>query len=153
MPPCYDFSEIASLYKEIKKIVLLAENENDEKAVILSSVNEMRNALDHLMRCYDSNNKDECKKQIDKAKGHLFRAGYDAYELLAMEATTKIKKIFSQFSTETITKVFPQYYTNIYPLISKFEKKLAKARSSKKIGYDFYDEKGEIDVNKIQSAF
>jgi len=49
MSHCFDFSEISALYKEIKKIVLLAENENDEKEVILTSINEMRNAFDHLM--------------------------------------------------------------------------------------------------------
>ncbi|WP_457594027.1 hypothetical protein [Hydrogenimonas sp.] len=153
MPRPYDFSEIASLYKEIKKIVLLAENENDEKEVILSSVNEMRNALDHLMRCYDSDNEDECNRQIDKAKGHLYRAGYDAYELLGIEATTRIKRVFEQFDTETITKVFPKYYEEIYPKVSKLEKALMEARASKKVGYDFYDNDGEIDTGKIQKVF
>ncbi|WOE69106.1 hypothetical protein RZR97_08290 [Hydrogenimonas thermophila] len=153
MSPCYDFSEIASLYKEIKKIVLLAENENDEKEVILSSVNEMRNALDHLMRCYDSPNEDDCLKQIDKAKGHLYRAGYDAYELLGIEATTIIKELLEKYDILAILIVFPDYFTEIYPIVSELEKQLADARAYKKVGYDFYNDDGEIDVERIQKAF
>jgi hypothetical protein len=146
----FDFSEIASLYKEVKKIVLLAENENNKKEVVLSSVNEMRNALDHLMRCYDEDNFDH---QIDKAKGHLFRAGYDAYELLVIENTIIIKEVFKNYNISIITKVFPEYFSEIYPTIEKLEKKLAEVRANKKVGYDFYDDNNEIDTAKIQIAF
>ena len=66
-----DFSELSSLYKEVKQIVLLAENLNSKQEVILSSLNEMRNAFDHLMRCYNEDN--DTKYQIDKAKAHLYR--------------------------------------------------------------------------------
>jgi hypothetical protein len=146
----FDFSEIASLYKEVKKIVLLAENENNKKEVILSSVNEMRNAFDHLMRCYDEG---DFEHQIDKAKGHLFRAGYDAYELLVIENTITIKELLKNYDIGTITKVFPEYFSKIYPTIEKLEKELAQARANKRVGYDFYDEKNEIDTAKIQIAF
>jgi len=150
---CYDFKEISVLYKEIKQIVLLAENVNDKKEVILSSINEMRNAFDHLMRCYDEENIEKCNKQIEKSKGHLFRAGYDAYELLAIETIKNIKLNFKNYTPDIILQVFPNYYNEIVFLIDDFEKNLAKVRGNKKIGYDFYDEDGEINSKKIEEAF
>jgi|GEM_PF-4731363 len=106
------------------------------------------------MRCYENRiNQEECKKQIDKAKGHLFRAGYDAYELLGIEATTKIKSTFSKYDPSVIIKVFPNYYETVYPQVSKFEEQLVIARANKDVGYNFYNDDGEIDVEKIQNAF
>ena len=150
---CYDFKEISFLYKEVKQIVLLAENINEKKEVILSSINEMRNAFDHLMRCYDEENIEKCNKQIEKSKGHLFRAGYDSYELIAIETIKDIKLKFQNYSPDVILQVFPNYYNEIVILIDEFEKNLAKVRSNKKIGYDFYDENGEINTEKIEEAF
>ena len=150
---CYEFKEIALLYKEIKKIVLLAENINEKQEVILSSINEMRNAFDHLMRCYDNEDINLCKKQIEKSKGHLFRAGYDAYELIAIETIKNIKLNFKNYTPDIILQVFPNYYNEIVFLIDNFEKNLANIRGNKKIGYDFYDEDGEINSKKIEEAF
>jgi hypothetical protein len=96
---------LSSLYEEVKKIVLLSENKNDEKAVLLTAVNELRNAFDHIMRCY----LDECdfKEHIKKAKGHLYRAGYDAYELMAIDLSSQIKHLLKDYSFEIINKVLP----------------------------------------------
>ena len=43
-------SEIIELYFRVKKLIIEAENVDPEKRIPLNSVNEMRNALDHLMR-------------------------------------------------------------------------------------------------------
>jgi len=147
----FDFKEIAILYKEIKKIVLLAENINEKDEVILSSINEMRNAFDHLMRCYNENSNPQ--QEIYKAKGHLFRAGYDAYELIALETIKTIKQNLKNYSPTTILQVFPNYYNEIVILIDRFEKELTKIRGNKKIDYNFYDENNEIDTQKIEKAF
>ena len=121
---------LSILYKEIKQIVLLAEIVNDERAVLLTSVNEMRNAFDHIMRCYLDES--DYKKHIDKARGHLYRAGYDAYELMAIDIFTQIKEILNERSTEAISHVIPKYYKVLLPRMQELEKELMDARANKK---------------------
>ena len=126
-----DFSELSSLYKEVKQVVLLAENLNSKQEVILSSLNEMRNAFDHLMRCYNEDN--DTKYQIDKAKAHLYRAGYDAYELLAMDCSENIKNTLNNYELDIISKVFPEYFAKYLPKIHEIDKKLGQNRANRDI--------------------
>jgi hypothetical protein len=44
------FSDIKDLYLEVKEAIILAENFDKRNDVYLSPLNELRNALDHLMR-------------------------------------------------------------------------------------------------------
>ena len=125
-----DLRLLSLLYKEVKQIVLLAETVNEENAVLLTAVNELRNSFDHVMRCY----LDECdyKKHIDKAKGHLYRAGYDAYELMAIDIFVQIKELLKDRNISAVTIVLPEYYKTLLPRMNELEQKLMYARSNKK---------------------
>jgi len=72
-------------------------------------------------------------KNFDKAKGHLYRAGYDAYEIIVMSKLAEIKDIKEQFKLEAITTAYPDYFTKVVPVISKAKKELVSARANKKI--------------------
>lgn len=125
------FFELFNLYEEVKKIVFLAEYENKEQKYIISSVNELRNCLDHIMRTFGS--PDTLEKNFDKAKGHLYRAGYDAYEIIVISKLSEIKEIKEQFKFEAITIAYPNYFTTVIPVITKAKKEMVSARANKKI--------------------
>jgi len=135
------FFELFDLYEEVKKIVFLAEYENKEQKYIISSVNELRNSLDHIMRTFGS--PENLEINFDKAKGHLYRAGYDAYEIIAISKLAAIKEIKEQFKFEAITRGYPDYFNKIIPVISETKKQLVSARANKKIdnGLDVKTEK------------
>lgn len=121
---------LSHLYKEVKKIVLLAETINKESAVLLTAVNELRNAFDHIMRCYLDES--DYKRHIDKAKGHLYRAGFDAYELMAIDIFMQIKELLKDRNASAVAVLFPKYYEELLPKMYSLEKDLMDARSSKK---------------------
>lgn len=125
------FFELFNLYEEVKKIVFLAEYENKEQKYIISSVNELRNSLDHIMRSFGS--PDTLVKNFDKARGHLYRAGYDAYEIIVISKLAEIIVIKEQFKFEAITTAYPGYFTKVIPITAKAKTELVSARANKKI--------------------
>lgn len=139
-------NELNELYIEVKEIILLAEHINEEKDYIISSVNELRNAFDHVFKTFKPD--EDVEKNFDKAKGHIYRAGYDAYEVIALDRLLEIDKIKKQFSYEAITTAFPKYNTDIIPTAKKIQKELAKARANKSVDsskdekehFTYYDE-------------
>lgn len=46
--------ELRGLYIQVKECILLAENFDPDHSVYLSPVNELRNALDHIMRSFET---------------------------------------------------------------------------------------------------
>lgn len=145
-----DLDKLSSLYSEIKQIVLLAENVTAEKAVVLSAINELRNAFDHIMRCH----LDECDytEHVRKAKGHLYRAGYDAYEIIAIDISEWIKKLLSEYKAPVIARILPDYYTKILPLVDSLEKRLRDARANKKVGNSSTHTESNI-LEKVKEEF
>jgi hypothetical protein len=125
------FSELYNLYKEVKNIVFLAEYENKEQKYIISSVNELRNTLDHIMRSFDS--PEFMDSSFDKAKGHLYRAGYDAYEIVVLSKLAEIKNLKEEFRIEAISLAYPEYFSIDIPTIKKAQLELASARGNKHI--------------------
>lgn len=142
---------VSKLYQEVKDIVLLVENQLSGKEVVLSSINELRNAFDHIMRCYYE---DELfSYHTDKAIGHIYRAGYDSYELLAIEKAQIIKDILV-YDAEVIVSVFPDYYKRILPSIKRLEEKLSDARANKKVNnHNPHTGSEHIEDEDIESAF
>jgi hypothetical protein len=125
------FLELFKLYIEVKEIVLLAEYENKQQKFIISSVNELRNSLDHIMRTLGD--PETLDKNFDKAKGHLYRAGYDAYEIIVISKLAEIKEVKEQFRFEAITTAYPDYFSKVVPTTSRAKKLLVAARANKKI--------------------
>jgi glycosidase len=130
---------MTTLFQEVKELVLIAEElEKDQKAYPQILI-EYRNALDHLFRVfadklnlYDPPNpQDHTIKSLDKAFGHIYRAGYDVLDLLNIEYYRKIQEIVTGKSSKTITEVFPEYYRSIKPAIEEKKEKIARLRNKK----------------------
>jgi hypothetical protein len=124
------FADLFELYEEVKKIILLAEYEISQQYLV-ASANELRSALDHIMRTIGD--RSTLFKNFDKAKGHIYRAGYDAYEILAIAKINEIKKIKEQFSYNAIVAVYSKYLTDVLPQLEIAKQELVFARGHKDI--------------------
>lgn len=158
---CFDkLHSLYALYNDVRRAVILAENFNEGRKMPIAPINQLRSALDHIFKAI-SNAKDpnQCDYELKEAKEHLDRAGYDALELLAGNLGAKILNRLNVYSSETITKVFPDYYSEIDPKITKIKQEVAILRSEKKISSDqsfsnyFFQIAELIDIDKKVATF
>jgi len=133
--------ELASLYKKVKEGIILDENFDPNDRIHLGALNELRNALDHIMRAVL--NPDNYSKEVIDARDHLLRAGYDAFESLAMTASQTIISSLQKFDKDVIATICPDYYRVIKPKIIDLKKELAKIRSGR--------DNSQTDILKIET--
>lgn len=126
--------DIKDLYAEVKEIIILAENFDSCNDVYLSPLNELRNTLDHIMRSFIYPHKVE--SELNEATEHLYRAGYDAYEVLAINIISKIIGCVEKYNVATISVIFPEYYTEIKQEITNIKIGLADERAHKRLDPD-----------------
>jgi hypothetical protein len=121
--------ELSSIYNQVKRVILRSEYEGPHQKYLLASANEIRNAFDHVMRAVsgDSNIEGEFKE----ARAHLYRAGYDAYEIMAMNMIEDIHGYKKDYGYEVIVAACPEYNTSIVPLVNEIKKELSEVRSTK----------------------
>jgi hypothetical protein len=123
--------EIQELYIEVKESIILSENFDSANDVYLSPLNELRNSYDHVMRSLIY--QDNADSELDEAKEHLYRAGYDAYEVLAINVGQAIIKIIEKYDAGIISSIFPRYYTEVRPNLVDIKVQLGEARAHKKL--------------------
>ena len=137
-PQVVDFlRKIVEIHSSIKGLILYTEE-------IASMTNpqallETRDALDHILRAFKVELEKKVdaeyeKTNLDKAVGHLCRAGYDVLDWASLVLKLKIEYELRGFSTETISKVILNYYPEIKPKILKISTEIAKIRESKDVG-------------------
>lgn len=138
---------LSEIYKEVKAVMLLAEDEDLDQQVILTCINELRNAFDHTMKAFYKG--ETFASNFKKAVGHLYRAGYDAYEVIAIFLIKSIQDVRQNFSYEAIISAYPEYYSKILPLIEKIKADKVKARSNKTVNDNFTAEQHFKDYEKL----
>ena len=125
------FKDIKDLYAEVKEVIVLAENFDNDNDVYLSPLTEIRNTLDHIMRSFSY--PDKIHTEFDEAKEHLYRAGYDAYEVLAINVSSRMIKCIEKYSSQTISTIFPAYYTEIKQKIIDVKVEIGEIRAHKRL--------------------
>lgn len=137
---------ITILYRIVKEVVIHAEEVEVEADPQV--INELRHALDHLMRvtAYKFNiiigsefEDDYVKRNLDKAYGHIYRAGYDTLDLLCLILRGDIAAEVEQFPLETINNVFPAYYNEINTSVEGITKEIITVRVNKDVGRDNFE--------------
>lgn len=134
-----DARDIINFYFEVKSLVSLAEIEDEEQRLCVPAITELRNALDHLMRighvCVnhgrDATNsgliddddprpripsepaeqKHYCEINFSKIKGHLFRAAYDALDILVLSSLLEFRYVVRNYDFDDICKVISNWPT------------------------------------------
>jgi hypothetical protein len=121
-----EYKKILEFYPQIKRLVCLCEKVDLQQRANLSPIAEMRSALDHIMRAHsrlygissqfedepndepsDESRYEYCRKHLDKARGHLYRAGYDAYDVISMTLLDDIYAMENSVSKDAFYTVIP----------------------------------------------
>ena len=131
--------EIYVLYAKTKGFVLLAEQFDPESRSNIAIFKEQRDALDHLMRgfaeCFDKTKEPDneyLRSQIDKARGHLFRAAYDALDGVGVSGKLRIHEAMKGVSGEAINEVYKDYYDHVAE-VEEIDRKIAGHRKAKDV--------------------
>lgn len=133
-----ELRQLGVLYSKTKKFVLNAEQVDPDASSNIAAIGEHRYALDHVMRAVSEYFEkgaaaDEVNLcgQIENARGHLFRAAYDALDGAGISYKFRIDKAMRRISNDAIAAVHPDYYTIDLPTIYSLESKIAEHRSRK----------------------
>lgn len=125
--------EIAPLYFQVKAMNVRAENFDEQSRSYIAPFNEFRNTWDHMIKAAVMDNTKDGIDNLNEAKVHLFRAGYDIYEIFASDLGLRIAESIEKYSSEDISRVFPQYYSDFQPLIITIHQELSTVRSTKNV--------------------
>lgn len=144
------------LYDKVRQAIILVENFDKDRNMYIAPINQLRSALDHIFKAVSfAEDKARSEYELKEAKEHLDRAGYDALELLAAYLGIAIIEKVAQYDNNTLTTVFPAYFTVIKPKITDIKNRVAILRSEKKINseisfstyFDQITELIELDKN------
>ena len=130
-------SDLSLVYDNVKCAVLLAESFDSKQEMYVGPMNELRNALDHIFRAIKVEDETACDEILKGARAHMVRAGNDALELLYGNLGASARNKLIPYNTETLTAVFPDYYTSIRPKISELQQRLAEIRMKGKNAEDY----------------
>jgi len=125
------FKENLELYKQVKRIIVTSENFDPKGEFYVAPVTEIRNTLDHFFRGLEFPERAEW--ELNEAKEHLYRAGYDTYEILTTNLGTVIANGIDEFEADSVRVIFPAYYDEIRPQLIQIQRELADVRAGKKI--------------------
>ncbi|PKP57171.1 MAG: hypothetical protein CVT89_04970 [Candidatus Altiarchaeales archaeon HGW-Altiarchaeales-2] len=140
------------IYSKTKIVIIKAEESKIDLVKFFSPIEQLRNALDHLMRVFEvkggGKNEDSanyCLDNLDAAIAHVYRACYDALDFSVHSLKEKIQTEFKGFDSEVILQVMPEYYSSIKPKLEKFCKEIEEIRNNKDIAKIRHSEDKNIE--------
>lgn len=111
---------LGNLYTQAKALILYSEEIDPSARSNIQVIKELRDANDHLMRVLTArlcdvppNGADEleyCKKNLDKAVGHIYRAAFDALDGTVLSLREKIIEVLNNYPLPVIKEVIPDYW-------------------------------------------
>jgi hypothetical protein len=132
--------QLGVLYAKTKRFVIRAEQVDPQSRSNIAIFKEQRDALDHVMRALWEHFSEEPKLgeeyllgQVDKARGHLFRAAYDALDGAGISLKLRIAEAMQNISNEAISAVYPEYYDHVVEL-NRIDEQIVEHRKNKDIG-------------------
>lgn len=145
-----DYKELIAFHNKANEVIIASERLDKEQRLSGVAIIELRSALTHIMRAHgivygvvdekiisEKTNIpafDYCKKNIDKAKGHLYRAAYDAYDIIAINLSEKINEYLDSFSPQALYTVIPDAARNIAKPFKKAQALITVGKLEKDIG-------------------
>lgn len=125
---------ILAKYSDIKELYIECEETDPELKTNLQPLNEFRAALDHVMKLWCAQHKDdheEVLEQFRKLNSHLDRCFYDICDMLSINYRNKIVDILELYEVDTIRTALPTYYSEMKPSINTISSKIASYRNKK----------------------
>jgi len=147
--------KVVSDYFLVKKLIIKAENIDKEKRIPLNSINELRNALDHIMRVLAKKynlyeGEVDIHQNLMEALEHIYRAGYDACDIIAITFLEEIEKLLEPYPTDAILKVWSNFYDEWYPKLEEAKKAIEEAKRKKGNWEGFKSEYFKEYLEKIE---
>lgn len=131
--------ELCVIYAKTKRFVLIAEQADPESRSNIAIFKEQRDALDHIMRGLaahfgedESGGPDYLRSQIEKARGHLYRAAYDALDGAGISSKIRIDDAMKNVSVDAIAAVYKDYYDRVSE-IDEIDERIIEYRNSKDV--------------------
>jgi len=120
-------------YFTVKKLIIEAENLDKEKRIPINAINELRNALDHLMRVFAVNyglyeKNINIRQNLEEALEHIYRAGYDACDIIAITLLEEIERLLEPYPVDVILKVWTDFYDKWFPKLAEAKKAIEEAK-------------------------
>ncbi|NHM15344.1 hypothetical protein GMI69_01465 [Eggerthellaceae bacterium zg-887] len=141
---CAKWHETLRIYFAVKQVFILSEELDDDLCSSIQPINQLRDALDHLMRVVavttnfrdttfslDELPKDFVDKNFNAAMNHLYRAFFDACDSVSISYREGIAKNLEGFSKDVILTALPTYYQTMKPRIEAINNEIAAMRNSK----------------------
>ncbi len=147
MPPAFNdyndqFLELVSIYEKSKSMILFSEEIDPSAKSNIQIIKELRDAFDHLMRVVSAITRTSpekgdryCRLNLDKSRGHVYRAAFDAVDGAAISLRLRIKALLSGYPQEVLADVLPDYW-DIYKYLNESTKRFAAYRTQKDVGHD-----------------
>jgi hypothetical protein len=134
-----NWKETLSKYSTIKELYIKCEETDPELYTNLQPLNEFRAALDHIMKIsmllYKSSETkedvEEIEEQFIKLNSHLDRAFYDICDMLSINYRNKIINALNKYDHDTISVVFPKYYSEWRANVEEISLRVARYRFEK----------------------
>ena len=130
------WAKLVKDYFAVKELIIKAENLEKEKRLPINAINELRNALDHIMRVlakefkvYDGNV--NIQQNLIEALEHIYRAGYDACDVIAITLLEEIENLLKPYPTDAILKVWNNFFEDWYPKLEEAKESIEKAKKIK----------------------
>lgn len=125
-----EYKKLVDFYqKTVKEIVLTSERSNQDQKLSIPAIVEIRSAFDHIARSHAAmygltpeedlkkltglSLYEYCRKNLDKAHGHLYRAAYDAYDVIAVALALKNGRLLDSVSNKALFAVIPNAHEKI----------------------------------------
>jgi hypothetical protein len=121
----------SDLYFKVRYYIILAEKIDKEGKIYIGPLNELRNALDHIFKSVVATDSEHFDYEMKEVKEHMVRAGWDVYEVMALNIGDDVVDKIKKYDTDTLTKAFPDYYPKIKPEINAIKKELAKIKQNR----------------------
>lgn len=137
-----ELKELVALYLQIKQWIINAEELDARLESNIAAIKEMRDVLDHVIRFIaryldgsQDGDKDYLNLQIQKAHGHIYRAGYDSLDGVIVSVLARIEEEYlAEIPATTIRDVMPEYWKTYRPRLEEIRENASKYRAQKDIG-------------------
>ncbi|MBN1343266.1 MAG: hypothetical protein JXQ73_11335 [Phycisphaerae bacterium] len=164
------YATLTKLYMRVKGYVIasedletLSEASEDEtlagqECLSVAAINELRNGFDHdnrvkaVLLLGDNSGAEKaklgpyeyCVKNVNKAIGHVYRAGYDALEIVYLHESSEIVRLLDGFRMSTLATVMPDYAEAIHAKRDAARELHKKAKSFKDVESEKLLEEGQL---------
>lgn len=159
-------------YAKAREIIVAHERLTEDQKLCMPAITETRSAFEHIMRvkalifgCVKEEDilenthlslKEYCLRNIDKAHGHLYRAAYDAYDVIAFKFAKDIQNIMKNISYEAAFHIIPDFNSRVNKPYQEALKLVTKGKLKKDVGSKNEEEKEfseyENAANKLRDV-